>query len=77
MIRFPLALNQLLQGHTFQGNVLVPMVTVLILFRDFAVRLGHDAVIKKCNVFNPLHLPESEASLRLTIDKGSLRLDGC
>ena len=42
-IRFPFALRELLQGHTFKDNVLVPMVTVLTLFRDFAVRRGHVA----------------------------------
>ena len=73
-VRFPDALRQLLRGHTFQDSVLVPMVTVLTLFRDFAMRRGHEPSIKKCNVFNPLHLPEPEASLQLKYDKGSLKL---
>ena len=73
-IRFPFALRELLQGHTFKDNVLVPMVTVLTLFRDFAVRRGHEAAIKKCNVFNPLHLPDPEVSLHLRYDKGTLKL---
>ena len=73
-VRFPAALRQLLKGHTFKDNILVPMVTVLTLFRDFAVRRGHDPSIKKCNVFNPLHLPEPETSLQLKYDKGNLKL---
>ena len=73
-IRIPQSLSDLLTGHTFQDKILVPMVAVLVLFRDVAVRLGHAAHITKCNVFNPLHLPSPESTLAITIDKGNLKL---
>ena len=35
---------------------------------------GTSTAIKKCNVFNPLHLPDPEVPLHLEYDKGTLKL---
>ena len=73
-VHMPESLSELLNGHTFQDKALVPMVTVLLLFRDVALRSGHAAHITKCNVFNPLHVPSPESTLSITMDRGAVKL---
>lgn len=73
-VRIPFSLAELLQGHTFQDKVLVPMVAVLTWFKSVATRLGKAPVLKKCTVFNPLHLPDADSTLQITTEGGALKL---